>query len=398
METLTTHLTRFSIPVCRIHTNFTKIFFSNMASMEEVLDNLATAIGQMNSNKVPPPTPYQGYGDIAAFFRSFENYCLHIYGNSAEAYLSVLPSFLEGEARQIALSYGTGNGIQYETVKERIIAEMTGRRILGSNQVSNIFSTKRRENETLLCYSIRLESMAAKIPNATAEIRGVMVKSKFISSLDERVAKELNLRLGGNNNATLSDMVWLATLLEDSAPGYFPAANAGNSTCSSSTAWPVAAVDSPVSQLPGVSGVGSWGNANRVANQNGPVQNSNVKCYGCDQIGHIRQNCTAVCTYCGKSKHVEAKCYSKRNEQGSNRRQGNNRQGSDGQDRRSGSNRRDNRDDNTPSCSFCGTGPHSLVNCRKFKEQFMACNWCGATDHKSHLCPDKPGNGARSVL
>ena len=159
-----------------------------MATMEEVLETLATAIGQMNNTKVPPPTPYQGYGDITAFFTSFENYCQNVYGNNTEAQLTILPSFLEGEAKQIALSFG--NGAQYNAVKERIIAEMTGRRSLGSNQVSDIFSTNRREHESLLCYSIRLETMAAKIPNATADLTNVVVKSKFIASLNERIAKE----------------------------------------------------------------------------------------------------------------------------------------------------------------------------------------------------------------
>ena len=369
-----------------------------MANMEEFLENLATAIGQMNNTKVPPPTPYQGYGDIRAFFTSFENYCQNVYGNNTEAQLTILPSFLEGEAKQIALSFG--NGAQYNAVKERIIAEMTGRRSLGSNQVSDIFSTQRREHESLLCYSIRLETMAAKIPNATADLTNIMVKSKFIASLNERIAKEINLRLGGNNNATLADIVRLATLLEDSAPGYFPNANSNtsNSTCSSGTAWPVAAIDGPAPQLPSVSGVGSWGNTNN-ANQNRPLPNKDIKCYGCRQPGHFKQNCTAVCTYCGKNKHLEDNCYRKREEQGYNRGQGNDRQGSNRQNnRQDGRSGRNSTNNQTPQCSFCGTGHHSLANCNKFKEQFMACNWCGATDHKSHLCPDKPGNGARSVL
>ena len=31
-----------------------------------------------------------------------------------------------------------------------------------------------------------------------------------------------------------------------------------------------------------------------------------------------------------------------------------------------------------------------MMDCDMFKEMFMACNWCGSTHHKSHMCHHKP--------
>ena len=104
--------------------------------MDGILTRLTDAIESMKIVRAPPPSPYIGYGDIADFFRSFEAYCLALYKQDFQAYLTVLPSFLEGEAKQIAVAYGSA--ANYRTVKDKIIEELSARRTLGTNRVTDI--------------------------------------------------------------------------------------------------------------------------------------------------------------------------------------------------------------------------------------------------------------------
>ena len=72
--------------------------------MEAVLIYLSGAIGpprigQISANRVPPPVVSNGTGNIFDLFNAFENYVRSMYGNNEAAYMQILLSFLEGEAR-----------------------------------------------------------------------------------------------------------------------------------------------------------------------------------------------------------------------------------------------------------------------------------------------------------
>ena len=74
---------------------------------------------------MPPPVVFNGIGNIVDFFNAFENYGGSMYRNNEAAYLQILPSFLEDEARNIVLSFGTGNNInyQYQIVRNRMVQD-----------------------------------------------------------------------------------------------------------------------------------------------------------------------------------------------------------------------------------------------------------------------------------
>ena len=122
--------------------------------MEAVLENLAEAIAAMRAQNVPPPQIYKGVGSIEDFFTRFEKYAAVQYQNDEDSYLTVLPNFLEGEPQNLVTAFGTGTGITYQEVKEKVIQELKSRKTLGANDYTEFFAAKRRNGETLVCFCI----------------------------------------------------------------------------------------------------------------------------------------------------------------------------------------------------------------------------------------------------
>ena len=85
----------------------------------------------------PIPAIFNGNSDahnVDFFFNQFEAYATSLYGNDTSVYLQILPNFLEGEPREIALAYGPS--AEYGTVKQRIISEQNRRKSLGTNALT----------------------------------------------------------------------------------------------------------------------------------------------------------------------------------------------------------------------------------------------------------------------
>ena len=174
------------------------------ALLEKFLTDLTSAINGLKVSKMPPPAPYHGYGNINDFFLAFEAYCESLYGvNNTAAYLTVLPSFLEGESKAIVQAHD--NQTEYATVKQKLIETMTSRKTLGSSTITDLLSAKRLPNESLLCFSIRLENIGSRIPQSQAgeDIKSSIVKAKFLDCLDSAIACELNVRFANSKNISL---------------------------------------------------------------------------------------------------------------------------------------------------------------------------------------------------
>ena len=66
---------------------------------------------------IPPPNIFSSsHGSIDDFLVLFERYCVSIYGEDRLSWLQVLPSYLEGEARNIVLAFGLDRNIDYAMV------------------------------------------------------------------------------------------------------------------------------------------------------------------------------------------------------------------------------------------------------------------------------------------
>ena len=309
------------------------------------MGNLAQAINDLRTDRVPPPVTFSGLGGASAvnsFFLAFEKYATSVYKQDFDSWYQVLPSFLDGEAKSIVRAFG--RDASYEVVKQRLIAECTNCTTLTSNDFAGFFSASRHSGESLVCFSIRLESLARRVAVASPSGREVMVKSKFLSSLPSAILDQLNIQLGHKESASLSEVVRLATILE-----------------SQNVSW-------------NRSGSGQVSAVVEDEYLDRSFERKTMVCSYCNKPGHVEKNCFArkasniKCYHCGRSGHMVRNCPDKQH--------------------------RDTAAEDqvvvSAVCDFCGLGRHSLANCEVFKRRCFACVWCGSVDHESFRCAQKP--------
>ena len=367
-----------------------------MKMIEGAFNNLTEAIKGMNISSPPPPLAFAGKGNVEDFFRAYENFCTKLYQQEYDNYLLALPNFVEGDAKAIVEAFGSGDNVDYETVKAKLI-EIFKPKSLGTSPHVGLWSASRHRNESYVCFGIRLEALAGKI-NTTAGERKEIVKAKFISTLDPSLARQLSIRFGDDNTVSLQKLINLATMLDDGKPK--PNAN----FIGAASPWPTSEVE--VSQEPleedflQIGAVGgtqagsksSFGNfqgkekfgQNRGGNEqnrmgSGGQQQQGERrggpgpvCFECKEPGHIKKQCPKlICNYCKRQGHKESRCFQKQGRQ------------------------KQSEEKVASVCAFCGEGQHAFMHCRQFKAQFLTCNWCGSSEHKSHLCPTKPAGNLR---
>ena len=146
--------------------------------MEEVLAALNGTLERLGANRVPPPAIYSGTTSITTFFTQFEAYCKSIYGEEHASWLQILPTFMDGESRSMVQAFGSGGNITYEVVKERVQAELQ-RRTLGTNTITDFYGATKRASESLLCYSIRLQSLTGRLEDIPDAHKRLMIKTKI---------------------------------------------------------------------------------------------------------------------------------------------------------------------------------------------------------------------------
>ena len=89
---------------------------------------------------MPAPVPYKGFDGtihIDLFFEIFERYCLSAYKETPEAWLQILPNYLEGDAKAVTLAYGLTT--PYTTVKEKLQEKFRSRSRLDEDDIHEIF-------------------------------------------------------------------------------------------------------------------------------------------------------------------------------------------------------------------------------------------------------------------
>ena len=123
--------------------------------MPGMLNKIANAISNLDIKKVPPPVVFSVdiYGTIENFVSIFEGYCLSVYGNNQLSWLQVLPSFLNGEPKQIVLAFGLDANISYRMVIDRLVWELTPTG-LQDQFYQSFCDTTKSSSETFSCYAI----------------------------------------------------------------------------------------------------------------------------------------------------------------------------------------------------------------------------------------------------
>lgn len=189
--------------------------------MSVVMDRLAGALeGMKNKDKVPPPAIYSGRGDpvsIRTFLRNFERYCHSVYHNDRESWVQILPTYLTGEARSVVQAFGSE--ATYELVEQCLQDEFGHKSVVTSARADSFFSAERRSTESATCFAIRLRTLVEKLLDASVASREDMVRSKFLSSLEKSVRRQLELQLGHEpEQVPFSRIIKLASMLEEDMP------------------------------------------------------------------------------------------------------------------------------------------------------------------------------------
>ena len=178
--------------------------------VEQVLTDLADAIGRMSLAKVPPPNLCSG-PNINDFFDSYERFIFSNYGSDVDIQRQLLPQYLSGEPRDIVNAYGSDG--TYRDIKAKLVALFAPDIASRGSAYSEFSSASRKANETLRCFAIRLENLVSKV-DASREGREVLLKSKFINSLAPDVGDKLKVQLSHVDRVTLDTLVKVASTLE----------------------------------------------------------------------------------------------------------------------------------------------------------------------------------------
>ena len=157
-----------------------------------------------NSNKtIPPPNIFSGsHGSLNDFLYLFERYCVSIYGEDQLSWLQVLPSYLEGEARNIVLAFGLDRNIDYAMVKERLLWELKPPG-LQDRYYQEFCVASKYASESYSCYSIRLEVLLGRVAHLTSDIKRFLVISKFLSCLPSNILETVTIEVANEPNVNI---------------------------------------------------------------------------------------------------------------------------------------------------------------------------------------------------
>ena len=226
---------------------------------------LAETIRSIKPVLVPSPVIFDGnsYHSIEDFFYFFERFCSVTYGDDEVSWLQVLPDFLTGEYKCIVDSFGRSKEGVYQTVKQRLLKEFNFGN-LRCDYYSRFVKTSRNRGETLLCYFIRLEVLATKIPFVNAVDCGSLVRVNLLNSLRDSVKRNVERQIGYLDDISNEKLVRIAGIIESQLVD--PQSDTVKSVSFTDICLPVTI----------------------------KPKAKRIKCYRCGMLGHIRRNCLVV--------------------------------------------------------------------------------------------------------
>ena len=111
-----------------------------MADMTEVVEAITQGFISLKQPKVPAPPVFKGQQEgvrIDNLFTNFEKFCMNLYKEDREAWIQVLPEYLEGEAKSLALAFVLN--ANYDIVKQKLVTKYRDVSRLDDGELQNIF-------------------------------------------------------------------------------------------------------------------------------------------------------------------------------------------------------------------------------------------------------------------
>lgn len=277
----------------------------------EAVSALAAALERLSVNKVPPPAVCNNVEKISTFFSSFEKHVSSVYGDDKEAWLQVLPSFIGGPVLRIVQSFGAD--VNYEDMKERILSEFEVETAVTCDTFSKILEAKRKVDESLPCFLIRLEGLVRSIQLDIAG-REALLLGALRKNVPSNVLHQIDLQVF-NKPKTAGEFVKMAEAIYRAMCRNKPesnnvlVSNVDNASCNIATVDSEPSKDSPVS----CTRCGRGGHT--AASCYSRVSASDKVCYKCNERGHFARNCPRdaertkpICFKCRTPGHISRNC------------------------------------------------------------------------------------------
>ena len=140
-----------------------------MVDMTSVVKAITQGFSSLKQPKVPAPPLFNGQQEsvhIEIFFAHFEKYCTHLSKEDLhKAWVQVLPDYLIGEPKSLALAFGLE--ANYNTLKQKLVNKYRRASRLDDGELQNIFHATRKPGESYKIFAIRLQVLAIQWRDAT---------------------------------------------------------------------------------------------------------------------------------------------------------------------------------------------------------------------------------------
>ena len=275
-----------------------------MADMTEVVEAITQGFISLKQPKVPAPPVFKGQQEgvcIDSFFTRFEKFCKSLYKEDQDAWVQVLPEYLEGEAKSLALSFGsTAN---YDTVKQKLVTKYRQVSRLEDGDLQNIFHATKKPGESYEIFEVRLQVLASQWQDATDGNRQALVRARFLDILEPASRQKVNIQFGHEAGVVeFQKIVDFVSTLEAVQRSKAAAKAATIPPREVVTEMATKVAVPPVDELRGGS---SGARAKDIANQKAR------KCNYCKRPGHLAADCwqkRGLCFKCHQAGHFTNVC------------------------------------------------------------------------------------------
>ena len=284
---------------------------------ERIASSIVAGLQDMAAQNVPPPAVCSQLVEVPHFFQAFERYASSLYKDDQQSWVQILPNYVGGDVLQIIKAFGYD--CNYDHMKDRILKDFVKLKEISGQSYIDLLNLKKRDNESLRCFSIRLEKLAESIETNPIGCRALMLTA-LRSNLPPDVLFHVDLQMCLRPNFTVDEFLDASEAVSKIVKGQQSVTDAHNT---------VRAVElsdclpgSPSGRVQFKKLCFRCGSNKHLANRCA----GNKTCYLCRRKGHIARYCknrskkhhkknpstqtvSLVCGFCGLRDHVMIKCH-----------------------------------------------------------------------------------------